>query len=288
MVHLPELPSSTFISTSTMVNELNVDGPSQTMSPSPPRWRFIKEAKSTSGYSSLSAGISVPGLSSEELAVKYEPPSEADQPKKKAAEHRDVRKLDTIELESAFKHRMIVNAIDDSTAASVNVVNEGDLYIGDIEGGCSGDANAPELETKPTEATDAEDAFADIPLEDAEAKTSNGESPDKDERSTSKDQICVFTKKQNACLLLLLLSLVVIATTLGLSLGKNGADHRKETQTTEMTVRSTIPTSSPSTFPTLLIQSEVSAVKFDTTQDYCFACQDNSQHNYLHMLILEH
>jgi hypothetical protein len=42
--------------------------------PSPPRWRFVNEAKSTYGYSSLSAGKYVQGISADELGAKYTPP----------------------------------------------------------------------------------------------------------------------------------------------------------------------------------------------------------------------
>eukprot|EP00804_Cyclotella_cryptica_P014764 CCRYP_017403-RA/>CCRYP_017403-RA protein AED:0.00 eAED:0.00 QI:71/1/1/1/1/0.5/2/516/428 len=42
--------------------------------PSPPRWRFVNDAKKTCGYSSLAAGCVVAGLSSDELAAKYAPP----------------------------------------------------------------------------------------------------------------------------------------------------------------------------------------------------------------------
>jgi hypothetical protein len=42
--------------------------------PSPPRWRFVKDAKSTTGYSSLAAGKVVDGKSADELGAKYNPP----------------------------------------------------------------------------------------------------------------------------------------------------------------------------------------------------------------------
>mmetsp|Transcript_2803 Transcript_2803/g.6123 ORF Transcript_2803/g.6123 Transcript_2803/m.6123 type:complete len:825 (-) Transcript_2803:1093-3567(-) len=44
------------------------------LAPSPPRWRFVKEAKKTEGYSSNAAGIIVRGKSSLELGAKYIPP----------------------------------------------------------------------------------------------------------------------------------------------------------------------------------------------------------------------
>ena len=42
--------------------------------PSPPRWRFVNEAKKSLGYSSSAAGTIVHGKSSEELGAKYFPP----------------------------------------------------------------------------------------------------------------------------------------------------------------------------------------------------------------------
>lgn len=42
--------------------------------PSPPKWRFVNDAKKTCGYSSLAAGCVVAGLTSDELAAKYTPP----------------------------------------------------------------------------------------------------------------------------------------------------------------------------------------------------------------------
>eukprot|EP00581_Thalassiosira_minuscula_P000463 CAMPEP_0183744364 /NCGR_PEP_ID=MMETSP0737-20130205/65691_1 /TAXON_ID=385413 /ORGANISM="Thalassiosira miniscula, Strain CCMP1093" /LENGTH=1442 /DNA_ID=CAMNT_0025980005 /DNA_START=145 /DNA_END=4473 /DNA_ORIENTATION=- len=46
----------------------------QYRAPSPPRWRFVKEAKSTMGYSSMAAGTYVRGKSSQELGAAYVPP----------------------------------------------------------------------------------------------------------------------------------------------------------------------------------------------------------------------
>ncbi|KAK1735120.1 hypothetical protein QTG54_014186 [Skeletonema marinoi] len=43
--------------------------------PTPPRWRFVNDAKSTTGYNSTAAGSYIPGLSAEELAAKYSAPN---------------------------------------------------------------------------------------------------------------------------------------------------------------------------------------------------------------------
>lgn len=45
----------------------------RTSAPSPPRWRFVADAKSTRGYSSEAAGKNISGLSAEELGAKYKP-----------------------------------------------------------------------------------------------------------------------------------------------------------------------------------------------------------------------
>ena len=42
--------------------------------PAPPRWRFVNEAKKTSGYASSFAGSYIKGQSSDELGAKYKPP----------------------------------------------------------------------------------------------------------------------------------------------------------------------------------------------------------------------
>jgi len=43
--------------------------------PTPPRWRFVNDAKKTSGYSSMAAGNYIPGKSSQELAAHYSAPT---------------------------------------------------------------------------------------------------------------------------------------------------------------------------------------------------------------------
>ena len=48
--------------------------PTDVTSPEPPKWRFVKEAKKSSGYSSAAAGSIVKGKSSDELATKYHAP----------------------------------------------------------------------------------------------------------------------------------------------------------------------------------------------------------------------
>ena len=66
---------------------------SNTTAPSPPRWRFVNEAKKTYGYSTSDAGRQVKGLSAEELAAKYVPPSTSDDTRQGDAVDRHVGKV---------------------------------------------------------------------------------------------------------------------------------------------------------------------------------------------------
>jgi len=54
--------------------------------PSPPRWRFVKVAKSTLGYSSTAAGVTVHGKSASELGAAYTPPIIPNEAKKEEKE----------------------------------------------------------------------------------------------------------------------------------------------------------------------------------------------------------
>ena len=54
--------------------------------PSPPRWRFVNEAKKSQGYNSLAAGRVVPGKSAEELGAKYVPPTMTGTEKREVSE----------------------------------------------------------------------------------------------------------------------------------------------------------------------------------------------------------
>ncbi|KAL3798986.1 hypothetical protein HJC23_005125 [Cyclotella cryptica] len=76
-VECPTEPSPTVATDETESSVTETSSPPPTPSkraPSPPRWRFVNEAKSTLGYSSLSAGRVVSGKSAEELGAKYIPP----------------------------------------------------------------------------------------------------------------------------------------------------------------------------------------------------------------------
>ncbi|KAL7522406.1 hypothetical protein ACHAWX_007092 [Stephanocyclus meneghinianus] len=76
-VECPLEPSPTIVTDETASSVTETSSPPPTPSiraPSPPRWRFVNEAKSTLGYSSLSAGRVVNGKSAEELGAKYIPP----------------------------------------------------------------------------------------------------------------------------------------------------------------------------------------------------------------------
>lgn len=65
--------------------------------PSPPRWRFVNEAKKSAGYNSLFAGRHVQGKSADELGAKYVPPDISLYRKEK--EEPDVGKLSIEEFE---------------------------------------------------------------------------------------------------------------------------------------------------------------------------------------------
>mmetsp|Transcript_23173 Transcript_23173/g.48952 ORF Transcript_23173/g.48952 Transcript_23173/m.48952 type:complete len:965 (-) Transcript_23173:77-2971(-) len=65
--------------------------------PSPPRWRFVNEAKKSAGYNSLFAGRHVQGTSADELGAKYVPPDISLYRKEK--EGTDVGKLTIEEFE---------------------------------------------------------------------------------------------------------------------------------------------------------------------------------------------
>lgn len=54
-------------------SKMNAEG-TETLSAEPPKWRFVKEAKKSSGYSSAAAGSYVRGKSSDELGAKYTAP----------------------------------------------------------------------------------------------------------------------------------------------------------------------------------------------------------------------
>ncbi len=69
----------------------------KTRAPSPPRWRFVNEAKKSAGYNSLFAGRHVQGKSADELGAKYVPPDISLYRKEK--EEPDVGKLYIEEVE---------------------------------------------------------------------------------------------------------------------------------------------------------------------------------------------
>ncbi|KAL7492103.1 hypothetical protein ACHAWT_002615 [Skeletonema menzelii] len=69
------------------------------LAPEPPRWRFVKEAKSTSGYSSKYAGVVVSGISSSELGAKYVAPEITREMKVRTIEHFDLVPPEEKEIE---------------------------------------------------------------------------------------------------------------------------------------------------------------------------------------------
>lgn len=75
------------------------DGKNKLLAPEPPRWRFVNEAKSTSGYSSKYAGVVVSGISSAELGAKYVAPEIKKEVKVRTIEHFDLVPPDEKEIE---------------------------------------------------------------------------------------------------------------------------------------------------------------------------------------------
>ncbi len=63
---------------------------SRARAPSPPRWRFVNEAKKSLGYSSNAAGQVVIGKSAQELGAEYTPPTIT---KSEKNEEREIGKL---------------------------------------------------------------------------------------------------------------------------------------------------------------------------------------------------
>ena len=65
--------------------------------PAPPQWRFVNQARKSTGYSSLSAGVIVRGKSSQELGAKYVAPK-VTYSEKNAEKNGDVGELSTPDL----------------------------------------------------------------------------------------------------------------------------------------------------------------------------------------------
>jgi hypothetical protein len=208
-------------------------------SPSPPRWRFVNEAKKSSGYRSSDAGIVVTGLSAHELASQYTPPPDYDLPALRKIESREVGKLDKNELESIYSQRG-VSGISLGMAEESYKQNESDLTILVNANECrvktestSNDAEyieemeVKEIRTQPTESStedNQEDIFVDIPLEPHH------------EGSEEKDTIkhaggSINSKQRGAVVLVIMCVLVVMATSVGVAFGKKDPDLAKEEST---------------------------------------------------------
>jgi hypothetical protein len=98
-----------------ILNDLDDASPKQgtkTLSAEPPKWRFVKEAKKSSGYSSAAAGSYVRGKSSDELGAKYHAPD--------------------ISLYKPTPERPDVNAVD-AKAPSFNQFEKDNEEVGALE-----------------------------------------------------------------------------------------------------------------------------------------------------------
>mmetsp|Transcript_22625 Transcript_22625/g.36971 ORF Transcript_22625/g.36971 Transcript_22625/m.36971 type:complete len:711 (+) Transcript_22625:134-2266(+) len=72
----PTITSSSASSSNDTASQLKwSQRPHNYTTPTPPLWRFVNNAKSTTGYNSTAAGSYIAGLSAEELAAKYSAPS---------------------------------------------------------------------------------------------------------------------------------------------------------------------------------------------------------------------
>ncbi len=88
--------------------------PADVTSPEPPKWRFVKEAKKSSGYSSAAAGTIVKGKSSDELGAKYHAPPD-------------------IILHKPMTEKPDVNEMVDPKAPSFKQFEKEDEEVGDLQ-----------------------------------------------------------------------------------------------------------------------------------------------------------
>jgi hypothetical protein len=191
------------IASYTMMSDTAINGPVKThlKSPSPPRWRFVNEAKKSYGYSSASAGHVVHGFTSEELAAKYNHlPEELDA--------QTPKKIDTANnLE--FVH--VQRKYNDVVEVEHDAISSSEMGVSEI-------ATQP---TETSEDANPEDVFIDVPL--------NDDVPESDEVvvAVPKDPITGYSKKRG---ILLLVVILVAAIAVGISFRKKGND----TESTEL------------------------------------------------------
>jgi hypothetical protein len=168
--------------------------------PPPPRWRFVNDAKKSTGYDSSAAGTVVNGKSSEELGAKYVPPKISYEAKKK--QEREVGRLDIDEHEEEGFTTCLKRAFRSLNGGVVSDSEEED--IGDIEVG---------------------DECAVVSDDDESKKDGTKEvTGDNDAREMNEN------KRRKACFLSLLLVVAVLGMILGVTLG-NQNKQEKEIQT---------------------------------------------------------
>ena len=103
------------------------DDKNKLLAPEPPRWRFVNEAKSTSGYSSKYAGVVVSGISSAELGAKYVAPEIKKEVKVRTIEHFDLVPPDEKEIEQKKLREVGKLTIREWDWESEDFVGEGGL-----------------------------------------------------------------------------------------------------------------------------------------------------------------
>lgn len=101
--------------------------------PEPPRWRFVSEAKKSSGYSSTAAGTVVIGISSDELGAKYVPPKIIS--KYKSKEVQEVGKLNIVETKNDGTAKGLRSCLRTFTCNGKVTDSDDENDIGDVEVG---------------------------------------------------------------------------------------------------------------------------------------------------------
>lgn len=232
--------------------------------PSPPRWRFVNEAKKSLGYSSLAAGQVVVGKSAQELGAEYTPPtivteSESNEEKRAIGK----LKIEQEKVESSLCKERDVEMISDERGGDVEAVKEIDpieIHSSNIVNQTSESDNGHEVEnisvdeksppaechsTQPTpmkendatihvspveeEIEEVEPTFDDaskIPV-DARSSESSMLSPMKEVITTSEGETAMRPnhRKKQILMAMLLTFAAIVAVILGVLLGENDSEN---------------------------------------------------------------
>ena len=193
--------------------------------PAPPRWRFVNEAKKSSGYASSFAGSYIKGQSSEELGAKYKPPDiSLYKPEKEKVEpgrlkfYSDGKTNEEIyQVDVGCKVHDEVHIETEETAA-VDDVNKGALFL-DNNNDYEGDASTNE--------TDVNQSANGTDNDDDNQSTSELSNNIMTEQTTAmiKDEDSKRKKYKRWMLYTLVLFLLLLVVVLGVLLGKNNNDN---------------------------------------------------------------